>query len=247
MYMSKTTTWLVANWKMNGNAERVQAWAFAVNQHLGAHRGAVVGVFCPPSIYITDAALALPANAQLRLGAQNCHGASKGAYTGELAAAMLTDKGCAFVIVGHSECRVKGECDETVAAKATAALAAGITPIVCVGESLAACESHQTLATLTRQLKPLADLPVGGYLIAYEPNWAIGSNRTPALAEILAAHSHIKSVLGSSVDVLYGGSVNASNAVEILALPEVSGALIGGASLEIDSMCALISGAATTK
>lgn len=233
-------TWLIANWKMNGNAARVRDWAYRVNQSLAARPSGLTVVYCPPSVYLGDAREASRPSGQLKLGAQDCHQEKSGAYTGGISAAMLADKGCAYVIVGHSECRSGGDCDARVLAKAEAALAAGLCPIICVGESRAQYEAKETLAALDVQLMPLKALPVGGALIAYEPVWAIGSNRTPTTAEITAAHSHIKTTLGSSVDVLYGGSVNPDNAREILALPTVQGALVGGASLEVEPMRALM-------
>lgn len=245
--MGVAQTWLIANWKMNGEASRVRAWASAVNAALSTTDHAVNVVFCPPSIYLEDARAVLPVNARVMLGAQNCHAEAKGAFTGEISAPMLIDKGCAYVIVGHSECRLKGDCDETVAGKAVGAIAAGLTPIICIGESLAHYEANETLKMLDMQLEAIAALPIGSYLVAYEPIWAIGSGRTPTTAQIQVAHRHIKSVLGSSANVLYGGSVNASNVTEILALPEVSGALVGGASLESNSMCALITSAANIR
>ena len=244
MRMSKDTTWLIANWKMNGNAARVRDWAFKVNAALGAHNHAVSCVFCPPAPYLAAAKAALPVNHAVKLGGQYCHSAASGAYTGDISAPMLADMGCAYVIVGHSERRAAGETDAEVLAQAHAALAAGLTPVICVGEPRAAYEAKQTAAVLTQQLTPLLQLPVGAAIIAYEPVWAIGSQHTPELLEIEAAHTHIKSVLGSSVTVLYGGSVNAGNIGKIVALPVVSGALIGGASLESESMCALIQAAA---
>lgn len=247
MGMGNAPIWLIANWKMNGDASRVRSWAFAINQTLAASNHAVVVVFCPPSLYLDDAHAALTINASLTLGAQNCHHESKGAFTGEISASMLAEKHCRFVIVGHSECRSRGDCDVAVTGKAKAAIAAGLTPIICIGESLAEYKAKQTLATLSAQLAALEALPTGGFLVAYEPIWAIGTNHTPSTQEIRAAHSHIKSVLGSNVHVLYGGSVNPSNASEILALPEVAGALIGGASLEIETMRALILSAASMK
>ena len=230
---------------MNGDARRVRAWAFAVNAALAKHNASVNMVFCPPAVYMADAVAALPPNAQLAFGAQNCHAATKGPHTGEISAAMLLDAGADYVIVGHSERRAAGEVDADVLAKATAALTAGLMPIICVGESFAAYEKKQTNTVLDSQLLLLRDLPRGGYLVAYEPIWAIGSSRTPSMAEINTAHTHIKSVLGSETAVLYGGSVNAANAGEILAQSQVAGALIGGASLEIESMCAIILGTPT--
>lgn len=137
-----------------------------------------------------------------------------------------------------------GETDADVAAKAAAALEAGLTPIICIGESLAQYEAGKTAEILTAQLTPLAKLPGADYLIAYEPIWAIGTGKTPKMPEIASAHSHIKSVLGSAARVLYGGSVNPGNVGEILGLPGVDGALIGGASLEISTMRAMMVAAA---
>jgi triosephosphate isomerase len=243
--MTPNPLWLIANWKMNGDRARTQAWAAAVNEALAPHAAHVTGVFCPPMPYL--AAATLPANAALKLGAQNCHSAAKGAFTGETSAPMLADMGCAYVIVGHSERRAMGERDADVLAKAQAAIAAGLVPVICVGESREECDKKLTQQVLETQTAPLKSLAADSYLIAYEPVWAIGNHVTPALHEIEAAHSHIKSVLGSSVHVLYGGSVNTGNAEQILGLNVVSGALIGGASLEIESMRALIHAAANTR
>ncbi len=254
-------TWLIANWKMNGDAASVRVWAAAVNEALGQSSNSmralaavvsaalgqggrrVIGVFCPPAIYLAEAKRALPHNAQLKLGAQACHGEPSGAFTGEISAAMLKDAGCEYVIVGHSERRAAGESDAQVLASSKAALAAGLTPVICVGESRAAYEAKLTKEVLSAQLSTLKELPAERLLIAYEPIWAIGSDRTPEAVEIEAAHTHIKSVLGSGVNVLYGGSVKAENIGKILGIAAVSGALIGGASLGVDSMRALIAGA----
>jgi triosephosphate isomerase len=241
--MQSRPTWLVANWKMHGSTLRVQAFVYEVNAALASAPSALQCVFCPPSAYLAVAAQALPQNARLALGAQNCHAAKEGPHTGCVSAPMLADAGCRYVIIGHSECRAAGETDVQVQAKATAAMEAGLMPIICIGESLEAYTAKKTAQMLDAQLAPLAKLAVGHYLIAYEPIWAIGSGKTPTTAEITAAHVHIKSALGSETHVLYGGSVNAGNIGEILSLPEVSGALIGGASLEIETMRAMIAAA----
>lgn len=242
--MDARTTWLVANWKMNGSAAAVRDWAVAVNAALVPLHPRLAVTFCPPAIYLEDARSVLPESPALQLGAQNCHHEVKGAFTGEISAAMLVDKGCHMVIVGHSECRNRGDCDNIVINKAKAAIDAGVMPLICVGESLADYEQQRTFAALDAQLVGIGGLDSSRFAIAYEPVWAIGTGRTPTVAQISAAHSHIKSVLGTGVNVLYGGSVNAGNIHEILALPDVSGALIGGASLEIQSMCALMQRAA---
>lgn len=225
---------------MNGNAQSVRGYAYHVNVLAGQAPASLSVVFCPPSLYLPIAAQMMPQNARLKLGAQNCHEEVKGAYTGEVSAAMLADAGVRYVILGHSERRAMGETDEQVARKAKAARAAGLVPVICIGETLAAYKEGKTLAELDRQLGHLTEVAGEGSLIAYEPIWAIGSGLTPKTVEISAVHSHIKSVLGSETFVLYGGSVNADNAKEILALPEVSGALIGGASLEAATMHTII-------
>ena len=238
--MTEKQTWLIANWKMNGDAARVNAYAHALNAVLSQSPAFVHAVFCPPLPYLATAAHALPPQARLMIGAQNCHASPKGAHTGEVSASMLADVGCGYVIIGHSERRAMGETNDEVAAKAEAAFAAGLTPIICIGESLAAYDQNHTAEVLDDQLGFLMKLSTNKFMVAYEPVWAIGTGKTPVLAEIQAVHSQIKSTLGSETAVLYGGSVNAANIKEILGLPKVSGALIGGASLEIDSMGALI-------
>jgi len=200
-----------------------------------------MGVFCPPVLQLSAAQQALPANARLALGGQDCHAQQEGAYTGEISARMLADAGASFVILGHSERRMLcGETCAQVLAKAQAALAAGITPVLCLGESEAERDAGKTAEVLCRQAETFAALPPGDYLVAYEPLWAIGTGRTPGLEEIQAAHAQVKSTLGSTIPVLYGGSVKPSNIREILAIEGVSGALIGGASLEIASMRAMV-------
>lgn len=225
---------------MNGDAARVREFAHGVNAQLAKMPSSIRAVFCPPMPYLSIAGGALPGNARLKLGAQNCHAEKQGAHTGEVSAPMLADVGCHYVIIGHSERRAEGETDAQVLAKAQAALAAGLIPVICVGEPQEVYDKKQTNDWLSGQLKGLKSLGGGTYLIAYEPIWAIGSGKTPTTAEISAAHCHIKSTLGSETAVLYGGSVNPGNAGEILVLPEVAGALIGGASLEISSMNAII-------
>jgi len=238
--MKTTTTWLIANWKMQGDAARVRAFAHGANACVMHAPASLTTVFCPPFPYLAIAAQALPQNARLQLGAQNCHREAKGAHTGEVSAPMLADIGCRYVIVGHSERRARGVTDVDVAAKAEAVMALGLIPVICIGESLAAYEQKKTHEVLADQLGFLAKLSARNYLVAYEPIWAIGSGKVPQLAEIQAVHQQIKSTLGSETAVLYGGSVNPGNISEILATPGVSGALIGGASLEIDSMGAMI-------
>ncbi|MFM9889926.1 MAG: triose-phosphate isomerase [Rickettsiales bacterium] len=232
---------LVANWKMHGSRARVRAFAYAVNDSLARMGAGLEVVFCPPAPYLAAVREALPQNARLGIGAQNCHAEREGAFTGEISAAMLADCGARHVILGHSERRRLGfETCAEARAKAEAAIAAGLRPIICVGESMAEYDARRTGEVLAGQVAHFTGLPAGKYVIAYEPVWAIGAGKTPTLAEISAAHRGIKSTLGSANPVLYGGSVNAGNLREILGLSEVQGALIGGASLEIDGMRALM-------
>jgi triosephosphate isomerase len=180
------------------------------------------------------------AGSGIGLGAQDCHAEPSGAHTGDISAAMLADAGCSHVIVGHSERRADhGETDALVRAKAAAAQGCGLTAIICVGETLAERDAGRTLAVVQGQLA--GSLPpaatAANTVIAYEPVWAIGTGRTPKALEIAEVHAAIRGALGgvmagaAVVPILYGGSVKADNAAEILAIAEVGGALVGGASL----------------
>lgn len=234
------TRYLISNWKMNGDRASAAAYVAALSEKLATVPKGLKMVFCPPVGLLESVRQSTPPGSRITLGAQDCHHATHGAFTGEISAAMLKDLGVTYVILGHSERRAMGETDEMVFAKAGAALNAGLTPILCVGEQRAAYDAGKTFETVGKQVELLKSLKSGDYLIAYEPVWAIGSSQTPQMAEISAAHQYIKTVLGSRVPVLYGGSVNVGNIGEILALREVSGALIGGASLENEQMAAMI-------
>jgi triosephosphate isomerase len=178
----------------------------------------------------------------IALGAQDCHAAASGAHTGDLSVAMLADAGAACVIVGHSERRADhGETDALVRAKAEAAIAGGLTAIVCIGETLAEREAGRTLAVVGTQLAgSLPEAATGATaVVAYEPVWAIGTGKVATPAEIAEVHAFIRAELvarfgaeGAAFRLLYGGSVKASNAAEIFAVPDVDGALVGGASLK---------------
>ena len=234
----------VANWKMNGlHADGlVRASALAGHAAGGDCGGDIV--VCPPATLLF-ALRAVFAGSQIELGGQDCHATPEGAHTGDVSAPMLADAGCAYVIVGHSERRAgHGEADETVAGKAAAAHAAGLTTIVCVGESAVDRDDGRALAVIGRQVE--RSLPDGSTTdntaIAYEPVWAIGTGRTPAPADIEAAHTEVRagwerrfSGSGAALRVLYGGSVTARNAGEIMAAPGVDGVLVGGASLSADT------------
>lgn len=233
--------YLIANWKMHGTHASVRAFAFAFNRALGEAPATVAGVFCPPFTYLDTARSALPANARLAIGGQNCAKDAQGAFTGGISAPMLKDCGAGYVILGHSERRLyMYETDDQVSAKMQAAYAAGLTPIVCVGETEQEYLEGKTLDVLACQLKHWVK---GDALVAYEPVWAIGTGKTPTSAEIGRAHAHIKSILGSNQPVLYGGSVKPANIKEILEIDAVDGALIGGASLQVGSMVEMLKAA----
>ena len=234
----------VANWKMNGLHADGLARASALAGHAaGGNCGGDI-VVCPPATLLF-ALRAVFAGSQIELGGQDCHATPEGAHTGDVSAPMLADAGCAYVIVGHSERRAgHGEADETVAGKAAAAHAAGLAAIVCVGESAVDRDDGRALAVIGRQVE--RSLPDGSTTdstaIAYEPVWAIGTGRTPAPADIEAAHAEVRagwerrfSGSGAALRVLYGGSVTARNAREIMAAPGVDGVLVGGASLSADT------------
>ena len=247
--MIASPRWLIANWKMNGTLAETRRWVSAVDAHLTAvNDDRLHCVFCPPFAYLHAARDGRGPDSRMALGGQNCHEAVSGPLTGEISAPMLADVGATYVILGHSERRAMGEDDARIAAKVKAALSAGLTPIICVGESRSQYEAGATQAALSRQLALLADDGGGaGCLIAYEPIWAIGTGKTPKREEISSAHRYIKSVLGSTLGVLYGGSVDGESIAEIIALPEVFGVLIGGASLNAARMIGLIDHAAFTR
>lgn len=228
------------NWKMNGLGQDARTLADALKAQGRPEQGRL-GVF-PPFVQLADVARQLEGSGIL-VGAQDCHEAAKGAFTGSVSAAMIADAGASAVIVGHSERRHGlGESDAQVRAKAVAALAAGLSTIViCIGETEAEYLAKQTLDVLDRQIEGSipADMDVEKLVVAYEPVWAIGTGRTPTLAEIGQVHAHLRQKLvahlagdGRSLPIQYGGSVKGSNAGEILAVPEVGGALVGGASLD---------------
>jgi triosephosphate isomerase len=225
------------NWKMNGLSAQLAEVAALIAAH-PQHRSEVL--LCPPATLL--APMAQAAAGRIALGGQDCHPKSSGAHTGDVSAAMLADAGAAYVILGHSERRADhGETDALVHAKAEAAVAAGLIAIICVGETEAQRDAGETLAVIAGQLAgsvPTASTPQTT-VIAYEPVWAIGTGRTPTLPEIAEVHADIRSRLtarfgaaASGVRLLYGGSVKPSNAAEIFALPNVDGALVGGASLK---------------
>jgi triosephosphate isomerase len=238
---------IAGNWKMNGLKQDGVALAHdLVRRALAAEREANEHLrcdllLCPPATLLVPVAETV-ASSPILLGGQDCHPKEKGAHTGDISAPMLKDAGCSHVILGHSERRTDhGESDALVSAKTEAARRAGLVSIVCVGETETERDAGRTLDVVGRQVR--GSFPDGmtarDLVIAYEPVWAIGTGRTPTTADIAAVHAHIRRLLaermgtaeGNAVRILYGGSVKASNAAEILAMDNVDGALVGGASL----------------
>ena len=231
-------TLIAGNWKMHGaNAWTVKAAGFdgimkaSEREHLDI-------LICPPFPFIREMFVA-SASRNIAIGGQNCHAAISGAHTGEVSAEMLADCGASYVIVGHSERRASGETDADVNAKAQAAYRAGIIPIICVGETLEQREAGDALGVVESQIKQSVPESAQDYVIAYEPVWAIGTGKVAELSDIKDMHSHIRGLIGAQVRILYGGSVKPGNAKEILATPNVNGALIGGASLDMADFAAI--------
>ncbi|CAN1524706.1 TpiA Triosephosphate isomerase [Paracoccaceae bacterium] len=234
------------NWKMNGT----QSSLAEVTALLAAHPAPTCEMLlCPPATLLTAMA-GLAKGSALQTGGQDCHPKGSGAHTGDISAAMLADAGAAYVILGHSERRSDhGETDALVRAKAEAALAAGLVAVVCIGETEGQRDAGQTLDVIGTQVD--GSIPLTGtaatLVLAYEPVWAIGTGRTPTLAEIAEVHAflraRLRALIGAEADgvrILYGGSVKPSNAVEIFAVPHVDGALVGGASLKAADFGAIV-------
>lgn len=231
-------TLIAANWKMHGMPDWVSK-PEEFNRLLPyKDRRNLDVILCPPFTLIAD--LVRAANdTHIDIGGQNCHSEIEGAHTGEVSAEMLAACGAAFVIVGHSERRAMGETDQVVRAKAVAAKRAGLTPIICVGEPLSVREACGAVEYVINQLVNSIPKDIDGYVVAYEPIWAIGTGKVPSLSDIEEMHIEISRLVGSEVQILYGGSVKPDNAKEILSLGSVNGALIGGASLKMDSLAAI--------
>ncbi len=234
------TKLLCGNWKMNLRKDEAVALAASVRDAVAAVPEAVTEVedvqcvLFPPSPYLDAVSVVLECSS-VKLGAQTLHQAEDGAYTGEVSASMLVDVGCELVIVGHSE-RRHGLCesDVLIAAKAERALDAGLTPVVCVGETGEERASGETEAVLLRQLEPLKSM-LPRCVLAYEPVWAIGTGRVATPRETQAIHAFLRAQLeegGASVPILYGGSLNSDNAPSLFTESDVDGGLVGGASLK---------------
>ncbi len=232
---------IAGNWKMNGLADESSTELKALAELLAkADNVACDVLICPPATLVYQMAQ-VAKDSVLQIGGQDCHSNVSGAHTGDTSATMLKDAGATYAIVGHSERRTDhGESNDTVKAKAEAAIAAGLIAIVCVGETLDQRESGETLAVITDQVKN--SLPEGATaantVIAYEPVWAIGTGKTPTPDDVAEVHAHMRKDLNGlmsdadGVRLLYGGSVKGSNAPELMGLDNVDGALVGGASLK---------------
>ena len=225
---------IAGNWKMNGAPAMASALLAALR---AAGPLACDLLVCPPATLLATAAQALQGS-PIAVGGQDCHARPSGAHTGDISATMLRDAGATHVILGHSERRADhAETDAQIRAKVEAAIAAGLTPIVCVGETEAQRLAGRANDIIAAQLAAsLPDAFTG--IVAYEPVWAIGTGRTPTEADVAAMHAHIRATLvarlgpaGTTLRILYGGSVKPANAAVLMALPEVGGALVGGASL----------------
>ena len=242
---------IAGNWKMNGTPASAQALAAEIIARARDARGTLpLIVLCPPAPLI-PAVLAVTVGTPVAVGGQDCHAKEKGAHTGDVSAVLLAELGSKFVIVGHSERRAgHGESDATVKAKAEAALKAGLVPIVCVGETEAERERGETSRVIARQVQ--GSLPqtstAANTVIAYEPVWAIGTGKTATAADIATVQAQIADLFAAQpggaagLKILYGGSVKATNAKEILATANVRGALVGGASLDAEEFWKIIEG-----
>ena len=247
--------YLVAgNWKMNGSTAANEALCAGIVAGLPRAEGVELLV-CPPYPYL-DPVRRLLEGSGVALGAQDVHEQSAGAYTGEVAAAMLKDVGCRYAIVGHSERRHGvGETSERVAAKFGAARGEGLVPILCVGETLEQREAGRTEAVIDEQVNAVLDAlgaaALADAVIAYEPVWAIGTGRTATPEQAQEVHRHIRNILAAAdvdiagkIRILYGGSVKGSNAAGLFAMPDIDGGLIGGASLAAADFLAIAEAAA---
>ncbi len=245
---------VAGNWKMHGSRAANKALLTDLEQHLAPDWPIDVAVF-PPYVYLADAARSL-ADSQIQLGAQDVCAEDGGAFTGQVSASMLKDVGCRYVIVGHSERRrLYHEDDALVARKFAAALRSGLTPVLCVGETLEEHEAHHTETVVARQLDAVTAMhgfaSFSEAIVAYEPVWAIGTGRTASPQQAQAVHAFLRSRIAAQdaniagqLRILYGGSVKGGNAAELFAMPDVDGGLVGGASLSADEFRQICAAAA---
>jgi triosephosphate isomerase len=242
---------VIGNWKMNGSMASVTELVAGLKPLQVDGVGVAV---CPPFVYLPLVVDAL-ADSAIAVGAQNVSEQSSGAFTGEVSASMLADFGCRYVLIGHSERReYQAESDQLVAAKFKALQAAGLTPVLCLGESLVQREAGGTLAFVEAQLRAVIDaVGIAAFkpaVVAYEPIWAIGTGLTATPEQAQEVHAHLRAVLSvydrsvaQNVPLLYGGSVNAANAEQLFAEQDIDGALVGGASLKVEEFAAIIAAA----
>ena len=243
---------IAGNWKMNGSLTANQALVQAMLDGLNGAEPKADMALCAPAPYLAQLQ-ALLAGSPIAWGSQDVSAQESGAFTGEISAAMLKDFGCRYAIVGHSERRqYHAESDGTVAAKAQRALAAGITPIVCVGETLAERDAGQTEVVVKRQLAAVIHTVAhctSEIVVAYEPVWAIGTGKTATPDMAQAVHAVLRQQIAAAtqhperVKILYGGSMNAANAASLLAQPDIDGGLIGGASLKAADFLQIVASA----
>lgn len=250
--MSTHKTYIIGNWKMYGDLAMARALVEEVATQAGAMPASVEVILCPPATLVREVADMIT-GFTVRVGGQDCHEQVDGAFTGDISAAMLKDAGAAYVILGHSERRGgHGETNHAVRHKALRAIKTRLIPIICVGETLVEREAGRAAEVVEQQLWESVPEEARGevFLVAYEPVWAIGTGKTPTAEDIKQMHRHIAKVLASKVGlaagaipVVYGGSVKAENARDILTIEGVSGVLVGGASLKAAEFCKIVKSA----
>jgi len=243
------TILIAGNWKMNGSRASIKALLDGLKAGISKVTNAKMAV-CAPSIYLADVAEQL-AGSDIGYGAQDVSTEAGGAYTGEISASMIADFNCQYIIVGHSERRTyHGETDEMVAKKFGVVLEAGMTPIFCIGETLEEREKGITEEVVARQVQAAIDMhgaaALGKGVVAYEPVWAIGTGKTASPEQAQDVHAFIRGVIAKAdagvaenIIIQYGGSMNAGNAKDLLAQPDIDGGLIGGASLKVEDFLAI--------
>ena len=242
-------TLIAGNWKMNGSLESITELMKGIKAGLAEVTNADLAV-CPPAVYLLRVSGLIDQD-NIGLGSQNICDQASGAFTGELAPSMLKEAGCQYAIIGHSERRsLYAESDELIARRFAMAVESGITPILCIGETLEERESGVTENVVSRQLDAVINTQgveaLAQCVIAYEPVWAIGTGKTASPEQAQAVHAYIRSKIGTlntgvaeKVQILYGGSMNAANAQELLSQPDIDGGLIGGASLKAEDFLAI--------
>ena len=248
---SGRTPFLAGNWKMNLDRKGSLELACQLRDRVGGRTDIEVAIF-PPAVYIDELSRAL-SGSPIRVGGQDCCEETSGAFTGEVSAPMLVDSGAEIVIIGHSERRhVYGETDEKVAQKVRQALDAGLDVILCVGELLDEREAGQTEEVVRRQLsaglESVSEAEMGRLVVAYEPVWAIGTGHTATPAQAGEVHSYLRGLveglhgrpIAHTIRIQYGGSVNPDNVVELMSVPDVDGALVGGASLSAEKFIPIV-------